>query len=80
MTLFKITYVEDEHPFTEHEAHILCNGLPTYKQILKRINMLKYCGHIMEDKDYKEFVLDLGNYTKYNIEEVEHIEYIEFEN
>ena len=34
----------------------------------------------MTDEDYKEFVLELGNYTKYNIESVDQIDYIKFEN
>lgn len=80
MVLFRITYIEDLNPENEHEAHILCNGFPTYKQVLKRINMLDYCGHIMTDEDYKEFVMELGNYTKYNIESVDQIDYIKFEN
>lgn len=80
MILFRITYIEELNPANEQEAHILCNGLPTYKQILKRINMLDYCGHEMTKKDYKEFVLKLGNYTKYNIESVDQIDYIKFEN
>lgn len=78
MKLFRVTYVQDLHPFTEHEVHILCDGLPTYRQILKRINMIDYCGEKMNDEDYKEFVINLGNYTKYNIENVEEVEYIEF--
>ena len=40
MILFRITYVEDLNPENEREAHILCNGFPTYKQVLKRINMI----------------------------------------
>ena len=80
MVLFRITYIEDLNPENYREAYILCYGFPTYKQLLKRINMLDYCGHIMTDVDYKEFVIELGNYTKYNIESVEQVDYIKFEN
>lgn len=71
MNVFRITYVEDDHPFLEHDILILCNGLPTYSKILKRINMLDNCGEEMTNEDYKEFVVKLGNYKKYNIESVE---------
>lgn len=80
MVLFRITYIEESFPNNEHEAYVLCNGFPTYKQVLKRINMLDYCGHEMTNEDYKEFVIELGNYTKYNIESVEQIDYIKFDN
>ena len=80
MVLFRVVYVEHFNAENDKEAYILCNGFPTHKQVLKRINMLDYCGHEMTDEDYKHFVLELGNYTKYNIEIVEKIEYIKFDN
>jgi hypothetical protein len=80
MKLFRITYVNDTYFKQEYEQYIFCNGLPTYKQILKRINMIDYCGHEMTDEDYKEFIVGLNNYTKYNIENVEEIPHIIFEN
>ncbi len=80
MNLFRITYTEDTDPNKEYEQHIICNGLPAYKTILKRLNMLLYCGEIMNDKDYKEFVVGLGNYVQYHINSVDEISYTKFEN
>ena len=79
MILFKIKYIEDLNSENENEAYILCNGYPSDKQVLKRINMLDYCGHEMNEQDYKDFVIDLENYTKYNIKDVEQLDYIKFE-
>ena len=79
-SLFRITYVEDLNPENAQEVYILCKGFPANRQILKRINMIDYCGHEMTDEDYKEFVIKLRNYTKYNIESVDRVDYIKFEN
>lgn len=78
MTLFRVTYVQDSHPFTEYEIHIVCKGLPTYKEILRRIYMKDYCGKEMSEDEYQEFVIGMGNFTKYNIESVEQLDFIKF--
>lgn len=78
MRLYKVTYIEDLHPHSEYETYIYSNGLPTERQLIKRINMIDYCGKEMSDEDYKYFVIELGNYKKYNIEEIEELKFIEF--
>lgn len=45
-----------------------CGG----KKMVKVLNMIHYCGHIMSDEDYKEFVLP--DRVQFEIIEVNRIE------
>lgn len=75
MKLYRVTYCNEYAQ--EFDILIFAEAFPTYKKVLKHINMHLYCGHIMTDKDYKDFIIDLGNYQNFNIEDVEELEYIE---
>lgn len=76
--LFKVTYCEEISPYDENEVFVLCDGYPGHKKLKKRLNMIDYCGKEMSNEDYQEFVVELGNHKKFNIESVEEINTIKF--
>jgi len=79
MKLYEVTYhlaSDNESPLKS--MHILCEGIPSDKKIVKRLNMERYCGFEMEDKEYKEFVIGLGNFREYIIEDVKEVGYLKF--
>ncbi|CAL2094935.1 hypothetical protein [Tenacibaculum sp. 190524A02b] len=77
MKLYRVTYCNEYAQ--EFEQLIFVESFPPYKKVLKHINMYNYCGHEMTDEDYKEFVVDLGNYKSFNIEQVEELEFIQIQ-
>lgn len=74
MKLYKIVY--DNGYGIQEEQLIITDAYPGNKRVIKFINMYKFCGHEMSDKDYKEFVVDAGNYFPYLIIDIEELEFI----
>lgn len=52
--IWEIVYSDGYHEYSKFfKMDAYCGD----KKIIKILNMLRYCGRIMSDEDYKEFVL-----------------------
>ena len=72
--IFEITYTDGHHEYTKY---FNMDGYCGSKKMVKVLNMIHYCGHIMSDEDYKEFVLP--DRIQFEIIEVNRIEVHEIE-
>lgn len=70
--IYEIIYTDGHHEYVKYlQMDAYCGD----KKVIKILNMIHYCGHIMSDEDYKEFVLP--NKIHFEILECDKIEVFE---
>lgn len=69
--IFLITYKDGYGHHTYQRYFISKDGYCGDRKMIKILNMLHYCGDIMTDEDYKEFVVNAGDRENFEIEDVE---------